>query len=149
VHEKNQPPAQPPMQQPIQQPQMPPVMPPRPMPIPKHPCFSPDMTGGAGAYTWMYPDIYYKIQPHVTMACDEMDMNGWMMPTRKMMLCMCDRIHENVVRMYPEMRNYTGNWYAAPMMQVMDDDMPLNNGPIKDIIAILLLSELFRRRRVY
>ena len=72
MHEKNQPPAQPPMQQryaPIQQPMpMPPVQACRRshMPIPKHPCFSPDMTGGAGAYTWMYPDIYYKIQPHVT-----------------------------------------------------------------------------------
>lgn len=154
VHEMYQPPEQQPIQQPIQPPMpMPPApkpMPnPPPMPMPGNPCFSPEMSGGANAYSNMYPDIYYKLQPHVSMACDEMEINGLMLPTTRMMNCMCSRIHENVCRMYPEMLNYANSWSAAPNPQAMDYDRSFDGGPIKDIIAVLLLAELFRRRRVY
>lgn len=148
MHEKNQPPELSPIQVPAQPMPMPMPMPPaKPnmpnMPMPGNPCYMPDMTGGAESYMPEYPDIYHKVQPHVSAACDDMEMHGWMMPTTRMMRCMCDHIHQNVMQMYPEMANY-----GAGGMSVSDYD-PVGGGPVRDVIAILLLAELFRRRRVY
>lgn len=157
MHEKYQPPEQQPIQQPMPMPapapkpmpNPPPMAMPMPMPMPGNPCFAPDMAGGENAYSNMYPEIYFKVQPHVSMACDELEINGMMLPTNRMMTCMCNRIHENVCRMYPEMRNYAGSWMPAMDTQAIDSVMPFAGGPLRDIIAVLLLAELFRRRRVY
>ena len=112
-----------------------------------HPCLSPEMMRGATAP--MYPEIYYKIQPHILMACDEMDMHGCFAPTQEIIMCMCDRICSNLFRVYPEMARYDieyepdsrGDHWQASQFGFR------RRGPFRDFIAFLLLAELFRRRR--
>lgn len=105
-----------------------------------HPCFTPEMAAGAEAYQMMYPDMYYKMMPHVMMAADEMEMHGVTMPNHQMMMCMCNRVYENMTRMHPEMADNAAasGYYSAQQW-----------GRGRDIIWILLLAELFRRRRRY
>jgi hypothetical protein len=117
----------------------------------EHPCFKPEMLENTVAGTMMYPEIYYKIQPHIIMACDEMDMYGCMMPTRKMIMCMCERICDNIFKMHPEMVAYDVEYPAGTMMdppQEFDEfGRRRRRGPFRDFIFFLLLSEFFRRRR--
>lgn len=98
-----------------------------------------------------YPEIYYKVQPYVMMMCDEMEAYGAMMPTHEMVEEYTDRIYDNVCKMYPDM----GEWGNA-----METIAPFNNplpfgrgrrqrGPFRDLITILLLTEMFGRRRRY
>lgn len=115
------------------------------MPYWQHPCLKPEML--QGQYQSMYPDMYYKIQPHVLMACDEMDAHGVMMPTNQMMGCMVKHIYDNVCKMYPDMANYG---QASPATAKGYSAMEFIWGtPAMDIIGILLLAEFFRRRRRY
>jgi hypothetical protein len=117
----------------------------------QHPCFKPEMVAG----TMLYPNIYYKLQPHIMMACDEMDMYGITMPSKKMIMCMCSRICDNVCKMYPEMVKYDMEYSAGEMSD--PDPEPgfdefghrMRRGPFRDFLAFLLLSEFFRRRRRY
>jgi len=52
-----------------------------------------------------YPDIYYKLQPHVMSACDHIDSNT-AMPSQDMIESLSDKIHSEVCHMYPEVAAY-------------------------------------------
>lgn len=105
-----------------------------------HPCFTPDMMRDMAAQQALYPDIYYKMYPHIVMACDELDMMGCMMPTQQMLQCMGERICQAVLRIHPELADYGG---GAVQAQINGRNF------LRDLALILLLNEFFRRRRVY
>lgn len=119
-----------------------------------------------------YPEVYYKLQPYILIACDQMDSFGPMMPSQEMIEQMGDGIYEDVCRMHPDLAEY-----ARESEQKMKDNDPsdppfgiglgmLGFGPgfshpgffdrrfrrrglFRDMIDILLLSELSLRRRFF
>lgn len=109
----------------------------------------------------VYPEIYYKLQPYIMMVCDQVDTYGSMMPTQEMIENITDSIYDDVCRMYPDMAEYahakdskndpdpvveTARFGPAPGMFGWRFR---RRGMFRDLIDILLLSELFRRRRRY
>lgn len=133
---------------------------------------------------FVYPELYYRIQPHVIRACDRMDSNQ--MPTQDMIESLSDEIHSDVCRMYPEMvesvqRNvvksnrrgcccrpsccnsavpavnaYRNTDQGPYRRQVMPYPYPAywagsgsDRGILRDIVGIMLINELTRRRRRY
>ncbi len=102
----------------------------------------------------VYPEIYYKVQPFIIMACDQMDMHQ--MPTQAMIDQMADNIHDDVCRMYPDMAEYTQNYLGnanadqSETVQTRDprmfDRRFRRRGLFRDLIGILLLQELLGRR---
>jgi hypothetical protein len=131
----------------------------------QYPYFQPEMPqmiNGARAYATMYPEIYYKIQPFIIRACDEMDMYDFM-PSEEMIDFQTDQIFDNVNRMYPELAQYAQD-YERQMensprlpqefvpgdpdnLEMMRRRRPRSRGLLSDVIRILLISELFNRRR--
>lgn len=108
----------------------------------------PPMVAGANAYQMLYPEIWYKMQPFIMMANDEMDLYN-MNPTREMLDGMTDRIYDDMRRMYPDMEEYASDYEKKALAQNPSSiDPPFRRrGMFRDFISILLLSELFRRRR--
>lgn len=122
----------------------------------------PQMLSGARAYSAMYPEIYYKIQPHIMRACDEMDMYD-VMPSEDMINYQTDQITDNVSRMYPELAQYARdseiqmeNPARLPQefgpgdpggLEMTRRRRPRSRGLLGDLVGILLISELFNRRR--
>lgn len=125
------------------------------------------------AYRLVYPEIFYRLQPFVMVACDQMDIGGNFLPTQEMVEQVTDGIYNDVTQMYPELAD---NMYSQNPGN--NNDMPVNDPPyapvfngfgrgfrgrdfdqdffprrfrrrgsLQDLISILLLSELFRRRR--
>jgi hypothetical protein len=117
------------------------------------PCYCPvmpSMMAGAMAAPMVYPDVYYKIQPFILKACDEMPPMA--MPSQEMMDRMADHITDNVCRVYPELAQYAQENAAKPMAAYpIDGDEFMRRrgrrGFLGDLISILLFSEFFRRRR--
>lgn len=135
------------------------------------PAKMPELAGKAAA---KYPDIYYKIQPHIMATCDHLDAYGMMM-TKDVMDNTCDKLHEDILKMHPDMayldnENMTGMMPEARETISFGFDPPFGfdgrgfdgrgfdgrgfdggfrrrGGGLRDIIGILLLSEFFRRRR--
>jgi hypothetical protein len=108
----------------------------------------------------VYPEVFYKLQPYIMMACDRMDTYGSMMPTQEMVEQMSDGIYDNVSRMYPEMAEYANNYDKKMKDDQTVETVLFGRGPFfgfgfrrrglfRDLIDILLLSELTRRRRYY
>lgn len=131
----------------------------------QYPFYQPDMPlmiSGAMAYPSMYPEIYYKIQPHVMRACDEMEMYD-LMPSEDMIDLQSDQILDNVSRMYPELAQYAQDYQRQAENSTRlpqesgsrdpdDPDFgrrrrPRSRGVLGDLVRILLISELFNRRR--
>lgn len=125
------------------------------------PAAMPNLVGG-NAVT--YPDIYYKLQPHIMMMCDQMDAYD-MLPTKENMENAADQLHEKVLKQHPEIAEY-----AKDNEIKLQNDMPearqaifsdygyypgydeyryghRRRSPLRDILDILLLSEFYRRRR--
>lgn len=109
-------------------------------------------------YRIAYPEIYYKCQPFVMMACDQLDALTTEMPTQEMIEIMSDNLYDDISRMYPDLVEYATN-----ADQKYEEDIPTQGfqnydrdrdgrrfrrrGVFRDFIDFLLLSELFRRRR--
>jgi len=121
-------------------------------------CVEPVMEG-AMVCKLVYPEVYYRIQPHVMMVCDEMDTN-YIMPTQEMVEQMSDNIYNDVIRMYPDMEEYARDVEMSNVesAQFFFDDRDRDRdfdhrrrfrrrGVFRDLIDILLLTELFGRRR--
>ena len=104
----------------------------------------------------VYPEVFYKVQPFIVMACDQMEAMGGM-PTQSMIDQMTDRIYEDVCQMYPEMAEY------AQSTALQENDQLLSvqygrrynrrsqsrfrrRGLFRDLIDILFLYELLGRR---
>ena len=94
----------------------------------------PAMLSDTIAYQPIYPDVYYKVQPFVMMACDEMDAYGCMMPNHDMLRQTTDRIYHDIGRMHPELAE-------VQSLQIGE------GGFFNDLITIMLLNEFFHRRR--
>lgn len=116
------------------------------------------MAPSAVACRMVYPEIFYKLQPYILMACDQMESCDSLMPTQDMLEQMCDSIHDEVCRMHPDLAEYANSCErkssADPSISQVITIVPgifgrnfRRRGMFRDIIEILLLSELFRRRR--
>lgn len=115
----------------------------------------------AMTYEAIYPEIYYKLKPYITMTIDIIFLNGAMMPTQQQLEDMSDGIYDDFCAMYPDMADYMSKSMA-------NDDPPGDPPPFrggfggaggfrpgfgrfrrrglgKDFIAALLLSELLGR----
>jgi hypothetical protein len=111
------------------------------------------------AYQMAFPEIYYKLQPYVIMICDQLDSFGSTMPTQDMLDNISNSIFDDISKRYPDLAEYARTQEARadsdPVIQTarFDDDPPMfgwrfrRRGLFRDLIDILLLSELFRRRR--
>ncbi len=117
--------------------------------------------------TVTYPEIYYILQPHVLMECDNMEVSG-AMPTQDRLDRMCDRVYGNACRTHPELVQYDmendrmagASAVPNPPRRYPDgypnnypdgyrrhDNRPGRGFDINDVIRILLLNEIFNRRR--
>jgi hypothetical protein len=95
-----------------------------------------------------YPNsYYYGIQPTISSVAADMDDMSLAYPTQMMYDAMVDRAYDEVMRMYPE------EMQPQAMSSSVHTDQPFDHfrrRPIfRDLIAILLLQELLRRRRRY
>ena len=54
----------------------------------------------------VYPEIYFKLKPHIDMACDQIGTYGGRMPTQGQLEQISDGIFDNFCNMYPDMANY-------------------------------------------
>lgn len=110
------------------------------------------------AYQTTFPEIYYKVQPYVMMVCDQIDPFASAMPSQDMLDRISDSIYDDLCRRYPDMAEYARSQEekanSDPVIQTarFDDPPPFRfrfrrRGLFRDLIDILLLSELFRRRR--
>lgn len=107
------------------------------------------------AYRLIYPEIYYKVMPYIVMVCDEMDGYGNMMMSQDMMERLSNDIHDDMLRMYPDLEQYANE----QVVQIDDVSSSLvgqdwrrrfrRRGLFRDLIDILLFNEFFRRRRRY
>ena len=114
----------------------------------------------------VYPEIFYKLQPYILLVCDQMDTFSSLMPTQEMIEQMTDGIYDDVCRMYPEIAEYARDYDnkakddppdpADPPFgfgggfRMFDRDRMFRfrrRGLARDLIDILLLQELSRRRR--
>jgi hypothetical protein len=106
-------------------------------------------------YRCIYPDVYYKVQPFAMMACDEMDACNCGMPDYDELREISDQIYEDVCRVHPDLAerdSYHGMSYEAAAAYSMTDSFVeaqqwRRGGFFRDLIDIILLNELFRRRR--
>ncbi len=111
----------------------------------------------------VYPETYYILQSYIMMVADKIEMYGDKMPSMDMLECMCDQIYDDVCRMYPELTDYARDREPA-VRSSLENGPPAveaqfiprgfvrpgrfqRRGPFKSLIDILLLNELFRRRR--
>ncbi|MEA4894312.1 MAG: hypothetical protein VB064_03520 [Oscillospiraceae bacterium] len=60
------------------------------------------------AYRSVYPEIYYKLMPFISMTCD-LIFSYDMMPTQEKLEEMSDGIFDDFCKMYPDMSDYMGN----------------------------------------
>jgi hypothetical protein len=118
----------------------------------------------------VYPEMYYRMQPYIMMVCDKMDANNMDMPSQEMVERISDSIYDDM-RKNPDIAEYMqsqdqaasdgaapsfasiavqgpyGYYDYDPYMFRFDRRDFRRRGLSRDLIEILLLSELFRRRR--
>ena len=108
-----------------------------------HTCIDYDIDDGMVCPT-MYPDIYYKLYPYVRRVCDP-----WIskiLSYEEQIESMVDECYDMCVREMPELEQYAGS--IVPVYQEVGAQQFAFRRPIlRDLIAIILISELFRRRR--
>lgn len=122
-------------------------------PMDEYPNMQPEqMPPQAIQFRLMYPDIYYRLLPYIMMACDEMDSFATEMPTQDMIEQMSDNICDEMLAMYPDLSDYIKDMESRDTTIAVQ--VPLRfrrprrrRGLFRDLIDILLLTELFRRRR--
>jgi hypothetical protein len=127
---------------------------------------NPENMGKTMAYKLIYPEIYYKLQPYIMMVCDQMDVYNTV-PTQEMVESMTDAIYDDVVRMFPDIAEYVREHENNEVRETIQPDAitaqvdPFRGrdrdrtrfprfrrrGLFRDLIDILFLTELLRRRR--
>ncbi len=100
----------------------------------------------------VYPEIFYKLQPYIIAVCDEMDTFGDEMPSLEMIERICDSIYNDIREMHPDLADYINSSEPTVETQVPFGRSRVSRrfrrrGLFRDLIEILLLSELARRRR--
>ncbi|MDD4592273.1 MAG: hypothetical protein PHG06_17875 [Parabacteroides sp.] len=91
-----------------------------------------------------YPDIYYKLQPYIMEACDQMDAHCNTLPPQDVLEKMADTIYNDMCRLYPDLADYSQEVFA-PVYNY--NPRFRRRGLLRDLIDILLITELFRRTR--
>lgn len=94
----------------------------------------------------MYPEIYYKIQPFIMEACDQMDVKGNALPPMDVLEIMADSIYNDISQMYPDFVEYSQEVFSP---RYNYNRRFRRRGLLRDLIDILLITELFRRTRRY
>lgn len=107
-------------------------------------------------FRMVYPEIYYKLQPLIVVACDQIDACSPDLPLQDMVENMSDSIYSDMCRMYPDIADYTrGSEHKKSSSKSRrcckhsshSDNGCKKRGVCRDFIDYLLLSELSRRRR--
>lgn len=103
----------------------------------------------------LYPEIYYKVEPYILSACDEMTSFGSDMPAKKAISAMSERVYAQIMEAYPELRVYEAQSAGAGSVE---DTAGKNTAGDKvtaarrssllgDFLDVLLIYELIGRRR--
>jgi hypothetical protein len=114
----------------------------------------------AMTYRAVYPEIYFKIKPHIEMACDVVGTYGSIMPTQGQLEQMSDGIFEDVCKLYPDMADYMRKDDPAGDPPPFGDGFRggfrpgfgfgfRRRGLGRDLIDTLLLAELLNRGYYY
>lgn len=114
----------------------------------------------AMTYRALYPEVYYKLQPYITAACDIMDSYGITMPTQKQLDDMTDGIYDEFVRTYPDMAEYMNDNdnrnnpndpppFSGGFRRFRPGFRFRRRGLGRDFISALLLAELLGRGRFF
>ena len=93
----------------------------------------------------LYPDIYYKVYPYVSQVCDRMDTPYTVYPSEELLETMVDECYDMCVGDIPELEEYAQ--MALNGEDVEGQQVRRRRPLLRDLIAIILLTELFRRRR--
>ena len=106
-----------------------------------------------------YPECYYhQIQPVVSQIAAEMDDMTVLYPTQEMYDMMLDRVYNDLCRMFPEMEEEDrvipgeNTETVQASFGFYDDRYDRHRRRrrfLRDLLGILLLHELLRRRRYY
>ena len=116
-------------------------------------------------YRAIYPEVYYKLKPYITMTCDLIFSYGAVMPTQQQLEEMSDGIYDDFCKMHPDMADYMGK---ASEKDDPPGDPPAFRGAFRggfrpgfgfggfrrrglgrDFVDALLLSELLGRGGYY
>ncbi|MGE5607441.1 MAG: hypothetical protein ACM3YE_17350 [Bacteroidota bacterium] len=105
-----------------------------------------------------FPDIYYQVQPVIQNTICEMDNIYMTYPSQEALDQMVDRACEEYFRMYPNTVELEES-LADPGEAIVETQVGFGRprlgrpfrrrGLFRDLVSILLLSELFRRRGHY
>ncbi|WP_027400025.1 hypothetical protein [Anaerovorax odorimutans] len=127
-------------------------------------------------YKMLYPEIFYKLQPFVLEVCDQIDTYGGTVLNQEMVQNLSDKISVNALKMHPELNEYVAQ--SKTVVNQKDTNINAqqdnwfddgcygdgcygggyygggrypgrNQNLFRSLIDILLLNELFRRRRRY
>jgi hypothetical protein len=110
-----------------------------------NPCMEPAVDTGM-VQSIMYPDIYYRIYPYVHRTCDRMDNPYMYYPSEVHVESMVNECYDACVRDMSDLTDYAD--MKVEMSNQTADPFQIRRRPLlRDLIAILLISELFRRRR--
>ncbi|MEA4987195.1 MAG: hypothetical protein VB095_03985 [Anaerovorax sp.] len=99
-----------------------------------------------------YPEVYYKVQPFVMSACDQMNSFSRLMPSQELFDQVSDDIYMNVCTMYPDLEQYAACYDMKSSVETTQRGRDgyrnyrfRRRGLFRDFIDLLLLNELFRR----
>ncbi len=110
-----------------------------------YPGVEPERSAGM-AYPTMYPDIYYRIYPYVHRVCDRMDNPYMLYPSEAQVESMVNECYDTCVRAMPDLHHYA-EMKAEESQQAEASQLIRRRPLLRDLIGILLVTELFRRRR--
>jgi hypothetical protein len=114
----------------------------------------PALAGNAALH---YPELYYKLQPHILSVCDQMDFYGLVI-TKEIIDDTGDKLREDILQMHPEMAALDNGDRNMPEAREAvtygirpgsgtSTTSTRRRGLLRDLIDILLLAEYYRRRR--
>lgn len=113
----------------------------------------------AVTYRAVYPEVYYKLKPFISMVCDAINPYGDMMLTQQQVEQIADGIYDDACKMYPEMAGYLQKYDNMKDDPSGDPPAPRGfgrpgfgfrrRGLGRDFIEALLLAELLGRRRFF
>lgn len=103
----------------------------------------------------LYPEIYYKVEPYILSACDEMTSFGSDMPAKKAISAMSERVYAQIMEAYPELRVFetqsagAGSVEGTAGKNTAGDKVAAarRNSLLGDFLDVLLIYELIGRRR--
>lgn len=110
-----------------------------------YPYFEPEISEGM-AYAPMYPEIYYKVYPYVSRVCDESDRSFAIYLSQVQVESMVNECYDLCIKAMPELEEYSiPNVSGKEDLEITQMERP-RRPILRDLIAIILLFELFRRR---